>query len=471
MKRENAKVTSWLTIVIDLVSVVAAFYLSAYIRGGIIQAGYFDTLYSNAFILLILSVILINYIDHGNHDIFKRGYLVELVQIIKDQGKLGLILLAYVFAVKQTGYYSRIFLGLFFLFNILISYVLRSYMKIYMLLLYKKSTGSRKIMLITTSRNAERVIRNIKQENEWQVYFTMIALWDADRIGERIEGLEVVANRENLYEAARLNVVDEVFIHIPRSIKIDLESLVLEFEKMGIVVHLNLDIFGNIKLKEKTINELAGHQVVTFSTRLFDTREAVLKRLMDIIGGLVGCIILILLTLIVAPIIRLESKGPIFFTQTRIGKNGRRFKIYKFRSMYQDAEQRKKELMDKNEMDGLMFKMTDDPRITKVGKFLRKTSIDEFPQFINVLRGDMSLVGTRPPTEDEFLQYETRHKRRLMLKPGLTGMWQVSGRSDVTNFEEVVRMDLDYIDRWSFGLDVKLVLKTVWVVLFGRGAK
>ena len=139
--------------------------------------------------------------------------------------------------------------------------------------------------------------------------------------------------------------------------------------------------------------------------------------------------------------------------------------------MYPDAEKRKKELMDKNEMSGLMFKMTGDPRITKVGKFIRKTSLDELPQFFNVLKGDMSLVGTRPPTVDEYKQYETYHKRRLSTKPGITGMWQVSGRSDIEDFEEVVRLDLKYIDNWSLGLDIKIIFKTVMVVLGKGGAK
>ena len=127
-------------------------------------------------------------------------------------------------------------------------------------------------------------------------------------------------------------------------------------------------------------------------------------------------------------------------------------------------------MLAQNEMNGLMFKMKDDPRITKVGKFIRKTSIDEFPQFYNVLKGDMSLVGTRPPTEEEFMQYEERHKRRLSLKPGLTGLWQVKGRSEITDFEEVVKLDLEYIDNWSIWLDIKLLIETVFVVLFQRGA-
>jgi len=174
---------------------------------------------------------------------------------------------------------------------------------------------------------------------------------------------------------------------------------------------------------------------------------------------------------VIGPLIKLESPGPLFFSQKRVGRNGRIFKIYKFRSMYADAERRKKELMEQNEMNGLMFKMTDDPRITKIGKFIRKTSLDELPQFWNVLKGDMSLVGTRPPTVDEFQQYEWYHKRRLSMTPGLTGVWQVSGRSDITDFEEIVSMDVEYIKNWSLKRDIKIILKTIQVVLHSDGAR
>ena len=177
------------------------------------------------------------------------------------------------------------------------------------------------------------------------------------------------------------------------------------------------------------------------------------------------------LTIVLTPIIKLDSPGPVFFAQKRVGRNGRIFKMYKFRSMYIDAEERKKELMAQNEMNGLMFKMEDDPRITKVGKFLRKTSLDEFPQFINILKGDMSLVGTRPPTLDEFEQYKTYHKKRLSFRPGLTGMWQVSGRSDITDFEEIVRLDVEYINNWSVSLDIKILIKTVLAVFTESGAR
>ena len=326
-------------------------------------------------------------------------------------------------------------------------------------------------MLITLSKNSVPVIRKIRSEYEWRIYITTLAILDRNRIGEKIEGIPVIANRDNLLDMAKQNVVDEVFIHLPSKYNIHIEEIILELEKMGVTVHMNLDVFNNLSVREKTINEFAGFQVITFSTGLFDERKMALKRIIDILGGLVGCILTLMITLFLAPAILIESPGPIFFSQIRVGKNGRKFKIYKFRSMYRDAEKRKADLMAQNEMKGFMFKMTDDPRITRIGKFIRKTSLDEFPQFFNVLMGDMSLVGTRPPTVDEFEQYESRHKRRLSLKPGLTGMWQVNGRSDIENFEDVVKLDLKYIDNWSFRLDLKLILKTIGVVVFGRGSK
>ena len=196
-----------------------------------------------------------------------------------------------------------------------------------------------------------------------------------------------------------------------------------------------------------------------------------MKHLLDYTGGFVGFLIFAVVYIVLGPIIKLDSKGPILFSQNRVGRNGRIFKCYKFRSMRQDAEELKKTLMAQNEMNGLMFKMENDPRITKVGRFIRKTSLDELPQFINVLKGDMSLVGTRPPTVDEYEQYEPKHRARVSMMPGLTGLWQVSGRSNIRDFDEVVKLDMEYIDNSSFWMDVKIILLTIKVVLFGRGAK
>ena len=193
-----------------------------------------------------------------------------------------------------------------------------------------------------------------------------------------------------------------------------------------------------------------------------------------------GCVLTGILFLFVAPAIYIQSPGPIFFAQTRIGKNGKKFKLYKFRSMYMDAEERKAELMKDNRVsDGMMFKLEYDPRIIGcrklpdgtikkgIGNWIRDWSIDEFPQFWNVLKGDMSLVGTRPPTEDEWIKYDLHHRARLAIKPGITGMWQVSGRSNITEFEKVVELDRYYITNWNLMLDLKILGKTLPAV-FGR---
>ena len=205
---------------------------------------------------------------------------------------------------------------------------------------------------------------------------------------------------------------------------------------------------------------------------------------MDILGGIVGCILTGIIFIFVAPAIYIKSPGPIFFTQMRIGKNGKKFRMYKFRSMYMDAEERKKALMEQNKIqDGMMFKMDDDPRIigsekkdrkgrpAGIGNFIRRTSLDEFPQFWNVLKGEMSLVGTRPPTVDEWEKYDLHHRVRMSIKPGITGLWQISGRSEITDFEEVVRLDREYIQTWSPELDFQILLKTVSVVLKSEGAE
>ncbi len=231
---------------------------------------------------------------------------------------------------------------------------------------------------------------------------------------------------------------------------------------MGVTVHIYMEEAYH-SLPNRSISNVFGYNVLTTTISPISFRQSLLKRMIDILGGLVGCVLTAIITVIIGPIIFIKSPGPIFFSQIRVGKRGRQFKIYKFRSMYMDAEKRKAELMAQNKIsDGMMFKIDDDPRSIKgIGHFIRRTSLDEFPQFWNVLKGDMSIVGTRPPTADEYARYSPHHKRRLTMQPGITGLWQVSGRSSITDFEEVVRLDTRYIENWSLDLDLKIILKTI----------
>ena len=248
--------------------------------------------------------------------------------------------------------------------------------------------------------------------------------------------------------------------------------MIKNFGIMGITIHIKLARVADDS-SNQIVEKLEGYTVLSTSINMVSAGQLIFKRTMDICGGLVGMLLTGIIFIFVAPIIYIKSPGPIFFNQVRIGKNGKKFNIYKFRSMYMDAEERKKELMAQNDIkDGMMFKMDNDPRIIKgIGNFIRDYSLDEFPQFWNVLIGDMSLVGTRPPTVDEWEKYEMHHRSRLAFKPGLTGMWQVSGRSNITDFEEVVRLDTEYIKKWSPGLDNMILFKTVAVVLGKVGSK
>lgn len=336
------------------------------------------------------------------------------------------------------------------------------------------------IMLIDEKKNREHSAAEIENEDSSEIEKRVRA---ESEIPEEIDHVPVVADAQTLVEWVRANAIDEIFIVVPNNEAPLIAEAVENFIQMGIAVHLNMPSIERLekrltrktkKYVPKTTTRLAYlHKIpmIIFEQPTAKLRYAAAKRVMDILGGIIGSAIAIILFVVLGIIIKLDSPGPVIFAQERVGKNGRKFKMYKFRSMYQDAEARKAELMRQNEMNGLMFKMKDDPRITKVGKFIRKTSLDEFPQFFNVLLGDMSLVGTRPPTVNEFNEYSNYHKRRLAMKPGITGMWQVSGRSDIKDFEEVVKLDCEYIDNWSLGLDLKILIKTVGIVFMRKGSE
>jgi len=270
---------------------------------------------------------------------------------------------------------------------------------------------------------------------------------------------------DDLEDILKSNAVDEVIFTLPREYAGEFGKYVCMCEEMGVTVKMIVDLY-DLKIAKSHMVYIGTLPVITFHTVNVNSFDLALKRFMDILGALVGITITGIASIFIVPAIKLSDPGPVVFSQDRVGLNGRVFKIYKFRTMFVDAEERKKELMSQNEVScGLMFKIKSDPRITPIGKFLRKTSLDELPQFINVLKGDMSLVGTRPPTVDEVSHYENYHRRRISFKPGLTGIWQVSGRSNITDFEQVVSLDTNYIDEWSLWLDIKILFKTILVVL------
>lgn len=471
IRRKNKMIETYSILLIDIVSVVISYALSLYIRFNIIH---YET-YPKQFHLMVGTYIIVlcllyNMFLDANRNFFTRGYYQEFYYTSRYTLILVAGLVVILYLTQQSYDFSRSVYSIFGALNILITYVAHMIFKKLMWNYYRKSTNADKMLVIAAEHNIQEVLNTLIKNREWYYDVTAAVVYDCCKTGQNICDVPVVATKEDLYETVVRMMVDDVFICLPDVPAPEIRDLVQRFEEMGLICHYNVDIFSRSN-PNTYVQQMGGYSVISFALKTMDSRRLLIKRLMDIVGSLVGLALTILITPFVALAIKLDSPGPIFFSQTRIGKNGRRFKIWKFRSMYIDAEERKKELAAQNEIKGLMFKIEDDPRITRVGQFIRKTSIDETPQFLNILVGNMSLVGTRPPTEDEFRQYNGYYRRRMSITPGLTGMWQVSGRSDIQDFDEIVKLDLEYIDNWSIGLDIKILFRTIFTVLGQKGSK
>ncbi len=331
-------------------------------------------------------------------------------------------------------------------------------------ILRKTRTYSIRTLLVGSLKDYEKVIHFL-ESNSMSVdiigYLACTAYYPED------DKTPYLGTIDEFEKVVHENAIDQVFFVQHRKKPVNYEQNVAQCLELGLVARV---IEKPYSLQEhsnsSTICSIGPYAAMTYNNVVLNVYAKTAKRIFDIVFSIVGIVLSAIPMLITAILIKLDSKGPVIFKQERVGLNGRRFKMFKFRSMVVDAEEQKKALAEQNKVSGgFMFKIEDDPRITRVGKFIRKTSIDELPQFFNVLFGSMSLVGTRPPTVDEVEKYDTRHWRRLSIKPGITGMWQTSGRSEITDFDEVVALDKEYIDNWSLWLDIKILFKTVFQVV------
>ena len=455
-------------------------YVAAYFIRYSTGSPYQDQDYLSMAVVLTVVDILVAVLFDTMHNILQRDRWMELASMVKHAILVFALLAVYLFSVKMGSEYSRITMYLTFGFHMLFGYGLRQFWK---WVVVKKGVRliKRSLLLVADEENIQEVLSNLQTAAQPNSTITGIVLADTDAVGSEIQGIPVVAALEDAAEYICREWVDQVLIATEKEVD-QVAVLGMQCQEMGVAVHRILTQKLPVGQRQ-FVEKLGSYTVLTSSINYANPIHPLLKRCMDIAGALVGCMFTGLIVLIIGPIIYKASPGPIFFTQERVGQNGRRFKLLKIRSMYLDAEERKQELMSQNRVsDGMMFKLDFDPRIignkvlpdgtkkTGIGEFIRKTSLDEFPQFINVLKGDMSLVGTRPPTLDEWEKYKLHHRARLAMKPGITGMWQVSGRSNMTDFEEVVKLDTQYITGWSLGLDMRILCKTVLAVFHKDGA-
>lgn len=463
-------------ILLDLLCFQCAYLLAFRLRHGALNLYSFEV-YKQVQIMASLLCLFAAIFMETFKDVRKRSYYREFAATAKQVVVVTVLTAFYLVTVKDAESFSRIVLFLTGCIYFLLSYCVRLGWK----RILQKQSKKISLLIVSTAGEVQKMVDDLRSAKLETFHIVGVSLAD-DEEQKEVSGIPVIRYGAQLLEYICREWVDEVLIDSAVSEENRIE-LTAKLEQMGVVVHQKLAGESNAVGQKRFVEPFGGYTVMTSSINYASGGALFLKRAMDVAGGLVGCVFMGLIYIVVAPIILIESPGPIFFRQERVGRNGKKFYLLKFRSMYMDAEERKKELMAQNRVkDGMMFKLDKDPRIIGskllpdgtykkgIGNFIRDWSLDEFPQFINVLKGDMSLVGTRPPTVDEWNKYELHHRARLAIKPGITGMWQTSGRSEITDFEEVVRLDTKYINEWSFGLDIKLLFKTVAVVFKKKGS-
>lgn len=479
--------------ILDMLCLQCAFILGYIIRmqNGNVMNMYSDIMYRNMAIFLTLADLIVMFIWGTFKNVLKRDCYKNFSATVEHVLIVAAISVGYLFLVQQGDKFSRLVLMYTMIIYLLLSYVVKQLWKEHLKKNAVKREAKKSLLVIANRENAKHAIESIEINNYDGYGIAGLVLLDEDfqsqegcveYIRTNVGNIEVVADKENAARYICLNWIDEVLI-LPSKPTDYPSELIEQISKTGVTIHVGIGHLKKEVGRKQTITKVGDCTVLTTSINIVPSGQLFIKRLIDICGGFVGCILTGIIVIFVGPMIYISSPGPIFFSQERIGKNGKKFKLYKFRSMYIDAEARKAELMKDNKLgDGKMFKLDFDPRVignkvmpdgsykTGVGQFLRSSSLDEFPQFFNVLKGDMSIVGTRPPLESETNLYELHHRARLAIKPGITGMWQVSGRSEIIDFEEVVRLDKEYIENWSLGLDIKILFKTVAVVLGKKGS-
>lgn len=466
MKKGKA---SWLKhldfLIIDVFCLLLAYTLVSFLRYG--NTFFAMENYRRMSVIIAIASVFSGLIFESYHDVLRRGYYREFRAIFQHICITVATVLGYIFFAKIHAQYSRAtYIGTFAIGGLLM-YIVHLLWKRIVRNGIKKNSAKDRVIVVVSNEDADSFIGEL-MERDYAEYQIVGCILYNDDVRTKVQGIPIACKLDDFKEYVRDNVIDAVLIR-PDRVNNNLRKTINGFVEMGITVYIELTkTYGSFP--DMHGGSFGEYKVLTISVHTARFRQLFVKRLADIVGSLIGLIFAGFAFIVFASIIKKQSNGSIFFSQIRIGKNGRQFKLYKFRSMYVDAEMRKKELQDSNKMRGQMFKIDDDPRITPIGRFIRKYSIDELPQFWNVLRGDMSLVGTRPPTIDEVEQYEAHHRIRLSIKPGMTGLWQVSGRNNITNFEEVVELDKKYIHEWNLGLDIKILGQTILAVFGGKGS-
>jgi exopolysaccharide biosynthesis polyprenyl glycosylphosphotransferase len=452
--------------------VICTAYLLGYSQQKYYFPGFHETYPLSAYIGILpvfTFIIVASMYMLGIYTSFRTKSLMDTILIITKSFFLSFIIFSFFVYIFRLDYISRPLILLIFA----LAYLLMISQKLLLIIFFRhirtRGHNIRRMLIVGTGRRAQSFVENINKHPAWGLRIVGFVDEDNSKTGQLINGHKVMGGFDDLHNIIRNNVVDEAVFLVPRSWLNKIEDILHLCETEGLRIHVAVDYF-ELKFSKAKITELHNHPFLTFESTPDSEAAIIIKKIIDSFVSVIALIAALPVFVLIAVLIRLTSRGPVIFSQTRIGLNGRHFTIYKFRTMIPGAETRRKDLLIYNEMQGPVFKVSNDPRVTPVGRFLRKLSLDELPQLWNVFIGSMSLVGPRPlPIEEN--EYQPWQRRRLSVKPGLTCLWQISGRNRITEFDEWVKLDLEYIDNWSLWLDFVIIAKTVPMVIFGIGAK
>ena len=464
-------------ILLDEICLFAALILGIFL--GLQWSGHYNDPNPAGLVVLLMAIDLSIIIAIDSFaEVVHRDFAMEVKYTLRHAFYV-LAISAIAIAIRGGNiHYPRGAFGIAFVVYVILSFAVRTLWKRFLRGRKRSRENEKALLIVTDERYAADIARHMKNYSHSIYVVNGLVLIDRDAMGEEIEGIPVVANLSNAADYICRAWIDEVFFY-RSSLEEKTQSLMEKCREMALTVHFYIAMQG-VGQSKQSIERIAGYEVLTANIYLMNPYDALFKRLFDVAAGLVGSALALLVLAVVGPMIKKASPGPLLFRQERIGENGRKFTMYKIRSMYVDADKRKKELASVNSHDdGMLFKMDFDPRVignellpdgrkkTGIGDFIRRTSLDEFPQFFNVLKGDMSVVGTRPPTVDEWEKYQYHHRARMSIRPGLTGLWQVNNLKDKMSFDDVVQLDTEYISSWSLVKDFRIILKTISVMIKG----
>lgn len=448
-------------------------FVIAYLLRKQLPSPYFGRLFPfSDYIGLLIVVILLWNLLFALIRANRAGIATDPLEVLKEVTLTvltGSVLIGAVIFILKYDFISRPFILIFALVNFVFLCGFRIYAKAGVGQFRNVLEGDLNVLIVGTGEKAARVAEVLEEAKEWGYRLKGIVRESPSTPLQGSLKQYPLIELDQLAEVLRNHVVDEVIFVVPKEALARLEEIFLVCEEEGIKTRVMLSFFPHVTSKVY-LEALHDLPLLTFTTTPQNEYLLFIKNAFDVLLAALLLIVLVPFLVLVALLIKLTSRGPVIFKQIRCGLGGRQFVLYKFRSMIYDAEQRRRQLEHLNEMSGPVFKLSHDPRCTRLGRFLRKFSIDEFPQLLNILKGDMSFVGPRPPIPEEVEKYERWQRRRLRMKPGLTCLWQVSGRNEI-DFAEWMKMDLEYIDSWSLLLDLKIFLKTIPIAILGKGAR